>query len=378
MPHSIHHLSTLPLGVSSGTLLPPLSPLPVTPSCAPSLASSSTSTLGMTAGEFPHGSPGRVPQGGRGCALRGCYKVLSVMLLLAQGALLDLYLIAGTDLYWCSWIATDLVVVAGWGIFYSKNSRGQRARQGSLNPSGYGQVKLHKKGQFAYSHLAWLIYSIAFTPKVALILCTPILDQIEAGVPLGCTGFRLSVSLSVPLLWTLVRSLSADPRGWLHQRATGYFMVSCLDLLDSYALLELMLEEKLPYSSLIRYPLLVVYFVALVSPVLWLFELDAGAPPGCCRLFLRLLFGTLVDAPLLALRCFFMMGPAGQPISVFMLKNIFFMGCRWLEVLELCCLLRSPGPEHSDRPPGQFSHCVSENDMGPHAYVNTLAVASQN
>ncbi|XP_041441417.1 transmembrane protein 121B-like, partial [Xenopus laevis] len=207
--------------------------------------------------------------------------------------------------------------------------------------------------------------------------CTPILDQIEAGVPLGCTGFRLTVSLSVPLLWTLVRSLSADPRGWLHQRATGYFVASCLDLLDSYALLELMLEEKLPYSPFMRYPLLVVYFVALVSPVLWLFELDAVAPPGCCRLFLRFLFGTLVDAPLLALRCFFMLGPAGQPISVFMLKNIFFLGCHWLEVLELCCLIRSPGPEHSDRPPGQFSHCVSENDMGPHAYVNTLAVASQ-
>ncbi|KAM4748512.1 transmembrane protein 121B [Rhinophrynus dorsalis] len=332
----------------------------------------------MTAGEFPHGSPGRLQRGGPGFALRGCYKSLSVLLLLAQGTLLDLYLIAGTDLYWCSWIATDLVVVAGWGIFYSKNSRGQGAMQGPISSSGYGQVQRNKKGQFAYSHLAWLIYSIAFTPKVALILCTPILDQIEAGVPLGSTGFRLTVSLSVPLLWALVRSLSADPRGWLHQRATGCFLASCLDLLDSYALLELMLEGKLPLTPLFRYPLLGVYFVALVSPVLWLSELDSGAPAGCCRLFLRLLFGCLVDAPLLAVRCFLMFGPAGQPMSVFMLKNVFFLSCRWLEVLELCCLLRVPGPDHADRPPGQFSHCVSENDMGPHAYVNTLAVASQN
>ncbi|KAG8438797.1 hypothetical protein GDO86_005115 [Hymenochirus boettgeri] len=330
----------------------------------------------MTAGEL--GSPGRMHQRSSGCALGGCYKVLSVVLLLAQGALLDLYLIAGTDLYWCSWIATDLVVVVGWAIFYSKNSRGQRACQGSLNPSGYGQVKQHKRGQFAYSHLAWLIYAIAFTPKVALILCTPILDQIETGVPFGATGFRLTVSLSVPLLWTLVRSLSVDPRGWLHQRATGYFLASCLDLLDSYALLELMLGEKLLFTPFLRYPLLVVYFVALASPVLWLSELDSGVPAGCCRLFLRLIFGSLVDGPLLAIRCFFMLGPAGQPVTVFMLKNILFLVCRWLEVLELCCLLRAPGPDHTDRPPGQFSHCVSENDMGPHAYVNTLAVTSQN
>ncbi|KAM4678441.1 transmembrane protein 121B [Discoglossus pictus] len=332
----------------------------------------------MTAGEFPHGGPGRLQRGAQGCVLCGWYKALSVLLLLAQGALLDLYLIAGTDLYWCSWIATDLVVVAGWGIFYSKNSKGQRANHGQLNPSGYGQVQRHKKGQFAYSHLAWLIYSIAFTPKVALILCTPIVDQIDAGVPLGRTGFRLTVSLSVPLLWALVRSLSADPRGWLHQRATGCFLGSCLDLLDSFAVLEPMLEGKLPLTPIFRYSLLAVYFVALASPVLWLSELDSGAPAGCCRLFFRFLSGTLVDAPLLALRCYLMLGPAGQPISVFMLKNIFFLVCHWLEVLELCCLLRSPGPDHADRPPGQFSHCVSENDMGPHAYVNTLAVTSQN
>ncbi|XP_068133288.1 transmembrane protein 121B [Hyperolius riggenbachi] len=329
----------------------------------------------MTAGEFPHGGQGRLPRGSPGCAVRGCYKTLSLLLLLAQGALLDLYLIAGTDLYWCSWIATDLVVVAGWVIFYTKNSKGQRVFQGS---SGYGQVQRPKKGQFAYSHLAWLIYAIAFTPKVALILCTPILDQIEAGVPLGSIGFRLTVSLSVPLLWALVRSLSIDPRGWQHQRATGCFLASCLDLLDSYALLEPMLEGKLPLTPFLRYPLLAVYFVALASPVLWLSELDSGAPAGCCRLFLRLLCGTLVDGPLLAVRCFLLLGPANEPISVFMLKNGFFLACRWLEVLELCCLLRTPGPDHGDRPPGQFSQCVSENDMGPHAYVNTLAVTSQN
>ncbi|XP_053572211.1 transmembrane protein 121B [Bombina bombina] len=332
----------------------------------------------MTAGEFPHGGPGRMQRGTQGCVLHGCYKVLSVLLLLAQGALLDLYLIAGTDLYWCSWIATDLVVVAGWGIFYYKNSKGQRTNHGPLNPAGYGQVYHHKKGQFAYSHLAWLIYSIAFTPKVALILCTPIVDQIDAGVPLGRMGLRLTVSLSVPLLWVLVRSLSTDPRGWLHQRATGCFLASCLDLLDSYALLDLMLEGRLPMTPLIRYSLLAVYFVTLASPVLWLSELDAGAPAGCCRLFFRLLLGTLVDGPLLALRCYLMLGSVGQLVSVFILKNVFFLICRWLEVLELCCLLRAPGPEHGDRPPGQFSHCVSENDMGPHAYVNTLAVTSQN
>ncbi|KAG9471230.1 hypothetical protein GDO78_015431, partial [Eleutherodactylus coqui] len=360
-------------------LPPPLSPLPVAPSCPPSLApSSTTSSLEMTAGEFPHGGPGRLPQGGPACPLRGCYKMLSVVLLLAQGALLDLYLIAGTDLYWCSWIATDLVVVAGWGIFYSKNSRGQNTYQGSLSSTGYGQVHRQKKGHFAYSHLAWLIYAIAFTPKVTLIICTPIVDQIEAGVPLGSTGFRLTVALSVPLLWSLVRSLSADPRGWPHQKASSHFLASCLDLLDSYALLEPMLEGKLPLTPLIRYPLLVVYFVALASPVLWLSELDSAAPAGCCRLFLRFLCSSLVDAPLLAVRCFLMLSPTNQPMSVFMLKNVFFLACRWLEVLELCCLLKSPGPDHADRPPGQFSHCVSENDMGPHAYVNTLAVTSQN
>ncbi|XP_036913954.1 transmembrane protein 121B [Sturnira hondurensis] len=371
---------------------------------------------------------GRRPGCGRSAGCGWGYQALSVVLLLAQGGLLDLYLIAVTDLYWCSWIATDLVVVVGWAIFFAKNSRGRRggphghpphhhhaasagaksrgSRGGAGGPGG-GPGTAAAVGEFAFAYLAWLIYSIAFTPKVVLILGTSILDLIELRAPFGTTGFRLTMALSVPLLYSLVRAISeaGGPPGSTgplvlqpqQHRAAGCFLGTCLDLLDSFTLVELMLEGRVPLPAHLRYLLIAVYFLTLSSPVLWLYELNvawgqAPGPRGCGRL-LRLLGGCLVDVPLLALRCLLVVS-YHQPLSIFMLKNLFFLGCRGLEALEGCW---DPGsrpspsrarggfgaPPSAPPPPtqpqggSQLSHCVSENEGGAHGYVNTLAVASQ-
>ncbi|XP_048191206.1 transmembrane protein 121B [Perognathus longimembris pacificus] len=395
------------------------------------------------------GRPARPGRGGRrrGCgpgpACRRVYQALSVALLLAQGGLLDLYLIAVTDLYWCSWIATDLVVAAGWAIFFAKNSRGRRrggapgppppphhhapppaplhlpagaagakagaaaaGRAGRGGPGGGPDGGPAAAGEFAFAYLAWLIYAIAFTPKVVLILGTSILDLVELRAPLGTTGFRLTLALSAPLLYGLVRAVggagagSAGPlllRPQRH-RAAGCFLGTCLDLLDSLSLLELVLDGRAPLPAHLRHLLLAGYFLTLASPVLWLYELGArgpAAPPRAGARLLRLLGGCLVDAPLLALRGLLLAGYR-QPLSIFMLKNLFFLGCRGLEALEGC---GDPGPRASPGraspgrarggggappsappPPGgpQPGHGAPEHEGGPQGYVNTLAVASQN
>ncbi|XP_004616971.2 transmembrane protein 121B [Sorex araneus] len=391
----------------------------------------------------------------RGCAPSpGCrwgYQALSVVLLLAQGGLLDLYLIAVTDLYWCSWIATDLVVVVGWAIFFAKNSRGRRggaaggahnhhqhhhhaapplhlpaassgaaaaakARggRGGAGGPGVGVGSTAAAGEFAFAYLAWLIYSIAFTPKVVLILGTSILDLIELRAPFGTTGFRLTMALSVPLLYSLVRAISeagasgraAGPLLLQPQqhRAAGCFLGTCLDLLDSFTLVELMLDGRVPLPAHLRYLLIAVYFLTLASPVLWLYELNASlatspwhqaSGPGSCSRLLRLLGGCLVDVPLLALRGLLVVSYQ-QPLSIFMLKNLFFLGCRGLEALEGCWdqgSRTSPNrarggygaPPSAPPPPppppqggSQLGHCISENEGGTHGYVNTLVVAPQN
>ncbi|XP_008837934.1 transmembrane protein 121B [Nannospalax galili] len=390
----------------------------------------------------------------RGCAPSpGCswgYQALSVVLLLAQGGLLDLYLIAVTDLYWCSWIATDLVVVVGWAIFFAKNSRGRRggsvgsahnhhqlhhhpapplhlpaasssgaaaktrSGRGGSSGLGGGSGATGAAGEFAFAYLAWLIYSIAFTPKVVLILGTSILDLIELRAPFGTTGFRLTMALSVPLLYSLVRAISeaGAPPGSAgplllqpqQHRAAGCFLGTCLDLLDSFTLVELMLDGRVPLPAHLRYLLIAVYFLTLASPVLWLYELNTSAVaapswgqapgPGSCSRLLRLLGGCLVDVPLLALRCLLVVSYQ-QPLSIFMLKNLFFLGCRGLEALEGCwdrgswaspSRARSsygappsaPPPPPPPPPQGGSQRGHLENEGGPHGYVNTLAVASQN
>ncbi|KAJ1166097.1 hypothetical protein NDU88_006507 [Pleurodeles waltl] len=416
----------------SQPLVPPHTPAPPLPS-TPGASSSTSTSCSMTAGEFGPGAPplyvsGRGGRGGgraggpggmAGAAAcrSGLYKALALVLLLAQGGLLDLYLIAVTDLYWCSWVATDLVVLIGWGIFFAKNSRGLKKKQREKEAAGESlELPQHSPSsqdtegpceekdlgprpgsEWAYTHLAWLIYSIAFTPKVALLVGTSLLEQVELRIPFGGGGLRVTVALSAPLLYALVRSLSTEEDAGasaLHQRARACFLGTCLDLLDAFVLMEqLLMPEAGPLSPHLRYTLLAVYFVALASPVLWLYELNKAASSSkrlqCGRSVLRFLgSGALVDGPLLAVRGFLCFGPHQQPVSVFLLKNVFFLSCRGLEALEGCCCCccgccrdsrsargRPRAPPHCT---GHFSHCISENDMGPHGYVNTLAVTAQN
>ncbi|XP_040974143.1 transmembrane protein 121B [Aquila chrysaetos chrysaetos] len=261
------------------------------------------------------------------------------------------------------------------------------APPGGRGAGGRGPGAPPRGGDFAYAHLAWLIYSIAFTPKAALILGTSILELIELRLPLGTTGFRVTLALSAPLLYCLLRAIGTEGAGQLllppqpppQHRAAAAFLATCLDLLDSFSLLELVLQpgRPAPLPAPLRYLLIAVYFLCLASPVLWLYELSAARPPGAARLALHLLLPAgLLDAPLLALRCLLLLRYQ-QPLSLFMLKNLFFLACRGLEALETCCLLRpaaAPPPAKygpaaaAPAAAAPLAHGLSDADVGPHGF----------
>ncbi|XP_062348479.1 transmembrane protein 121B [Cinclus cinclus] len=402
--------------ISKPLVPPPATPLPAAAS-PPGRSMTAAELYGVAGGGAGGGGAAAgalLGPGGAGGGRRWGFQALSLVLLLGQGALLDLYLIAVTDLYWCSWIATDLVLAAGWGIFFCRNSRARRRERpppppgpppphplllhgppGGRGAGGRGAGVPPRGGDFAYAHLAWLIYSIAFTPKAALILGTSILELIELRLPLGTTGFRITLALSAPLLYCLLRAIGTEGAGQLllppqpppQHRAAAAFLATCLDLLDSFSLLELVLQpgRPAPLPAPLRYLLIAVYFLCLASPVLWLYELSAARPPGAARLALHLLLPAgLLDAPLLALRCLLLLRYQ-QPLSLFMLKNLFFLTCRGLEALETCCLLRPAaapppakyGPAAAAPAAAPLAHGLSDVDVGPHGYVNALAVTAQ-
>ncbi|XP_056132708.1 transmembrane protein 121B [Lampris incognitus] len=334
------------------------------------LVSSATATAAyiMTSGEFVQTAPMLVHKSKRNLL----YKALCFLILIFQGGVLDFYLIIFTDLYWCSWIATDLVVISGWGIFFMKNARSKRERAcGFHQKSSIFGCNL---GEFTYAYLAWLIYVIACTPKVVLILETSILDLIALKVPCGITGFKIIMLLSAPLLYCLINSIIEDLNGATRHHSQSCFMTTCLDLLDSFTLVEMLLRNETP-SAYLKYTVISVYFIGLAVPVIWLYELTATGM-RCHWVWARFLVGAIVNAPLLVVRCF-QVYVYKMPISVFMFKNIFFMAFKSLELLEQCLTVRAVRKFVSGTNPAQFSHCVSENDMCPHGYVNTLAVTTQ-
>lgn len=317
----------------------------------------------MTSAELTHS--GAVPLASRGRAL---YKALCFVLLALQGAVLDFYLIAFTDLSWCSWIATDLVVLSGWAIFFIKNARNKRERACGFHQksSALGSGL----GEFTYAYLAWLIYVIACTPKVVLVVETSILELLTLKVPCGVTGFKGAVLLSAPLLFCLIGAVTEDSTGATRHRAHASFLSTCLDLLDSFTLVELLLRNELPVPPL-RYTVLCAFFLALFAPVIWLHELTASELT-CRSLCARFCAGLLVNAPVLVVRCF-QVYAHGAPVSVFLFKNVFMLTCRCLEVIEQCVTARGVRKLAASNP-AHFSHGVSENDMCPHGYVNTLAI----
>lgn len=317
----------------------------------------------MTSAELPHS--GAVPLASRGRAL---YKALCFALLTLQGAVLDFYLIAFTDLSWCSWIATDLVVLSGWAIFFIKNARNKRERACGFHQKSCAQGA--GLGEFTYAYLAWLIYVIACTPKVVLVVETSILELLTLKVPCGVTGFKGAVLLSAPLLFCLLGAVTEDVTGATRHRAHSSFLSTCLDLLDSFSVVELLLRNELPAPPL-RYAALCAFFLALFAPVIWLHELTASELT-CRSLCSRFCTGLLVNAPLLVLRSF-QVHAHGAPVSVFLFKNVFMITCRTLELMEQCVTARGMR-KYSASNPAHFSHGVSENDMCPRGYVNTLAL----
>ncbi|XP_034019445.1 transmembrane protein 121B [Thalassophryne amazonica] len=303
------------------------------------------------------------------------YKALCFVILVLQGGVLDFYLIIFNDLYWCSWIATDLVVVSGWGMFFMRNARSKRERAcGFHQKSSIFGCSL---GEFTYAYLAWLIYVIACTPKVVLILETSIAAQIAAQVPCGLTGLRAAVLLSAPLLFCLVNSLVEDPNGATRHHAHSCFLSTCVDLLDGFALLELLLlaPDGPPAAAHahLRYTVLSVFFVVLAVPVVWLHELTASEL-RCRWLCARFCTSLAVNAPLLAVRCL-QVFVHEAPASLFMFKNVFFLLCGLVELVEQCVAVRGLRRPSGGRGAAHVSHCVSENDMCPRGYVNTLAVS---
>ncbi|XP_036375608.1 transmembrane protein 121B [Megalops cyprinoides] len=330
-------------------------------------SAAATAAYIMTSGEFMHTTPLFIRRSKRNIL----YKILCFLVLLLQGGILDFYLIVFTDLYWCSWIATDLVVMTGWGIFFLKNARSKRERAcGFHQKSSIFGCNL---GEFTYAYLAWLIYVIACTPKVVLILETSILDLIMLKVPLGITGFKIIITLSAPLLYCLINSVIEDLNGATRYHSQSCFLNTCLDMLDSFTLIEMLLRNEIP-TVYLKYTVISVYFIALGVPVLWLYELTASQM-RCRWIWSRFLSGVLVNAPLLVVRCF-LVYVYKMPMSVLMFKNMFFLGCKCLELIEQCLTVRGARRFASSNP-AQVSHCVSENDMCPHGYVNTLAVTTQ-
>ncbi|KAF0039163.1 hypothetical protein F2P81_009647 [Scophthalmus maximus] len=334
-------------------------------SIQPLVSSAAAAACIMTSGEFMQSAPLLAHRSKRSLL----YKALCFLLLVFQGGVLDFYLIIFTDLYWCSWIATDLVVISGWGIFFMKNARSKRERACGFHQKG--SIFGCNLGEFTYAYLAWLIYVIACTPKVVLIMETSILDLVALKVPCGATGFKIVVLLSAPLLFCLINSIIEDLNGATRHHSHCCFTRTCLDLLDSFTLVELLLRDEIP-TAYLQYTVISVYFVALAVPVVWLYELTASEL-RCRWLWARFSAGLLVNAPLLVVRCF-QVYVYHMPVSVFMFKNIFFLVCTLLELVEQCAAVRGARRLTGGGNPAQFSHGVSENDMCPHGYVNTLAV----
>ncbi|XP_066524962.1 transmembrane protein 121B [Hoplias malabaricus] len=352
-------------------------------STAAAAAKSAAASLTMTSsGELAPSSAGLfVPSSRRRSAL---YKLLCFAVLCAQGAALDFYLIAFSDLYWCSWVATDVAVLCGWAAFFAKNSRSKRERACGFGHAEGGSLFGGRVGEFAFAHLAWLVYVLACAPKLALVLETSLVERVAQRAPLGITGLELTSLLAAPLLFCLINALAEDSNGAARHHSLACFNTTCLDVLDSLVLVDALVRgELLPDSDsddgalYFRHAAVAAHVSALAAPVAWLYELTASRarPRRRCLACARFLTVVLVNAPLLAVRGALVLRYQ-ERASLLLFKNVFFLACACIELTEQCANARDAKAAAAGPP--RVSRCVSENDVvGPRGYVNALAVSTQ-
>ena len=234
-------------------------------------------------------------------------RIFGIILLAAQGAILDFYLVAGNSnkSSWIAWVVTDIIVLLVW-TFTMVKSHKRLKKNIAIQKEDDGQLL---KDELAYAYLAWIVYALHLVPQAAVIMKLIAHKLDEGTMFFGPNLLKMDFCLTpVLFLFLVFAHHDAKPnsrRKFYLEKLLG--MVT-LDLFDSVEMLEYLFDkDAIPPS--IHNAILVFASINFLLPTLALYELkhnkfhDSGeVSPVSFKLLYICIFLLFVNIPFLVIR----------------------------------------------------------------------------
>lgn len=306
-------------------------------------------------------------------------KAVCIILLILQGAILDVYLVEHHDTNSLGFVATDIIVVAIWiGVmFIAKRkflSKLKKVRRRFKKEKVDGRDK--DPGDYAdeipYVFIAWFAYvAITLVPEVAVIF-KRFADQLGDAKVFGQNILKIALCIT-PMLFLLLVNSHHDSKPY-SQRKVYIDKVSAgvtLDLLDSIDILEILfmndIELKLPVG--LENAIIVFACLNFFLPTLALLELSAivkgQVRSAAFKVMYSISYILLINIPLGAIRII-LWTQYNQDVSVFIGKNVIASAIYAFDIYE------SLGPEKPKQCPTCEKHFAPDVIDGHKNHCGTV------
>lgn len=311
-------------------------------------------------------------------------KAVCIILLILQGAILDLYLVEHHEVRSLGFIATDIIVVAIWiGVmflakrkFLSKLRKRRRAKEKTDGKHTHHGVECHDDGadEIAYVFIAWLAYvAITLVPEVAVIF-KRFADQLGDAKVFGQNILKVALCIT-PMLFLLLVNSHHDARRYSKRRVYIDKLSAgvTLDLLDSVDILDILFMDDVEINLPLGLENAIIAFACInfFLPTLALYELSATVKgqvrPAFFQIMYSILYIVLVNVPLGTIRTILWVR-YNQDVSVFIGKNIIASAIYMFDIYATC------GPERPKQCPTCENHFTPDSIDGHKVECSKAAI----
>ena len=299
-------------------------------------------------------------------------KLLCLILLVLQGAILDIYLAEHHDYKSLGFIATDIVVVVIWvGVMFAAKrkflSKLKKMRRKTEKEKTDGRPKRSASDyadEIPYLFIAWLAYvSITLVPEVAVIF-KRFADKLGDAKVWGQNILKIALCIT-PMLFLLLVNSHHDARP-NSERRVCIDKISAgvtLDLLDSIDILEVLFLDDIELSLPVHLENAIIAFACInfFLPTLALLQLSTMVKGQVNSTTTKTLYSVsyicLVNVPLGVIRVLLWVN-YNQDVSVFIGKNLIASAIYMFDIYESC------GPQQPEQCPTCENHFAPDKVDG--------------
>ena len=265
-------------------------------------------------------------------------KIVCIVLLFFQGAILDIYLVKENNMRWAAFVVVDVAVISVWILSFVAARRFFKQKRDEVD-AGKDPEDIPDELPFAFA--AWLFYAAMLTPRVALLFSGDGASKLKEKDFLGPNTLKAGAACT-PLIFILLVFAHHDAkphtlRKYYIQSLTGSV---AFDLFDSLDLLEFLFmdreEHRFPHS--LTNAVLTFACLNFFLPTLALFELKLNSFTGqvsslSFKIIYALSFVFLVNVPNLIIRSV-LWHKYNTDVSVLLMKNVICIVIGVVEIME--------------------------------------------